>query len=151
MLLRPLTGCHNTDKNKPGLLPALVHLGQFNISLYIDMCHSTIYNMVMHVNVQGYQILLSGGLAPKIPPFLFFTGIGSPKGTSPFPATHLASKLCIALYKKACSSFNYLLYYKIHSRWSSWILYYIFFVMYKVKVFIILTNFNAQFTCIYFN
>ena len=75
MLIRLLTGYHNTDKNKPGLLPALVHLGQFNISLCIDMCHSTIYNMVMHVNIQGYQILLSGGLVPKIPLFSSSQGL----------------------------------------------------------------------------
>ena len=56
-------------QNEPGLLATLVHLCQFNIPLCINMCHSTIYNMVMHVNAQGYQILLSGGLAPKISPF----------------------------------------------------------------------------------
>ena len=128
MLLRPLTGCHNTDKNKPGLLAPLVHLGQFNISLCINRCHSTIYNMVMHVNAQGYQKLLSGGLAPKYSPFSLSSQGLVPLREPPFPATHLASKFRIALHIKR-HALHLIIYYikKFIVAGSSWILYYMFF------------------------
>ena len=58
-------------QNEPGLLAALVHLCQLTYPCVLTCVTQPYYNMVMHVNIQGYQILLRGGLAPKFSPFLF--------------------------------------------------------------------------------
>ena len=75
-------------KNDPRLFTAFVHLFQFkHTPVYWHVSHNHIYNMVMHVNIQGYQILCQSRIGSHFSPFLFLHRDWFPLREPPFCLT----------------------------------------------------------------